>query len=117
MDLAHTFFWLHDNNIDRKCAIIAGFVKGVISAVLSIAVAAAPALIAVEGAAVGIAAGASAGTVAGVSAESAAQAASRIPWNNIAAAGMRAGKSAAQGAPGTFLTSIPTFVRLRFLLD
>ena len=34
MDMAHTFFWLHDDSVDAKCALEAGLIKSIILAMI-----------------------------------------------------------------------------------
>ena len=44
MDMVHTFFWLHDDSVDAKCALEAGLIKGIILAVILTAAAFVPML-------------------------------------------------------------------------
>lgn len=93
MDMAHTFYWLHDDNIDRKCAIEAGLTKGIIVAILVTATAVGGVLVAPAGAAVGGAAAAE-GAVAG--AADAAEGA--VAGTAGAVEGAAAGGGAVEGA-------------------
>ena len=106
MDTAHTFFWLHDDCVDAKCALEAGLTKGIILAAILTAAAFAPMLAVSE----------ITGDVALVEGEQVAAGTTipkrpppKVPWKGARNIGHNV-LTKGEGGVQNILTSIPTTV-------